>query len=201
MLEGTLGLMRNIDLAFVEALNEIVGGEVDELIAFGMAAARRVGMRELVDKDELRPPRQHGVDIHLLEDAALVLAAPARDDFQPRHHGLGLLAAMGFENADDDVDALCPPGAGGLQHLVRLADPGRRAEKDLQASAMLAACRLEQGVRRGLLHAIIGFGQRHDRSLRDSGDLVRGEGAPLSPGRGTNPAGRARRRGRESRRC
>ena len=84
------------------------GGEqlLDVEIALGMAAARRVGVRELVDQDELRAARQDRVEVHLLEDAALVVDAPARDDFEPGEQRLGLGAAVRLDDADDDVDAL-----------------------------------------------------------------------------------------------
>ena len=41
-----------------------------------MAAAGGIGMGELVDQHQLRPPRQDGVEIHLREHPALVGDAP-----------------------------------------------------------------------------------------------------------------------------
>ena len=127
VLERALGLLRDIDLALLQPLDQVVRREVDELdvvgavedrvrhglahadagdlrddvvqaldvldvergvdvdaggqqlldieIALGMAAARRVGVGELVDQDELRPAREDGVEVHLLERAALVVDA------------------------------------------------------------------------------------------------------------------------------
>ena len=51
----------------------------DVEVALGMAAAGRVGVGELVDQRDLRPARQDGVDVHLVERPALVLDAPARE--------------------------------------------------------------------------------------------------------------------------
>ena len=119
MLKRALGLFRYIDLALFQALDQIVGREIDQLdrvgavehriryglahphmrdlrddvvealdvldvdrgidvdavreqfldveIALGVAAARRVGMGELVDQRDLRPARDQRVEVHLLE--------------------------------------------------------------------------------------------------------------------------------------
>jgi hypothetical protein len=38
---------------------------------------------------------------------------------------------MGLDDPDDDVGALFPARAGGLQHRIGLADPGVGAEEEL----------------------------------------------------------------------
>ena len=83
------------------------------------------------------------VEVHLLEPSVLVFDALARDDLEPVEQRLGLLAAMRLDDADDDVDALLQPGARLLQHLIGLADAGRRAEEDLEpaGAAFLAFAR------------------------------------------------------------
>ena len=125
MLERALGLLRNVDLAFLEALDQIVGREIDQLdgvgaiehgvrhglahahmrdlgdhvveafdvldidrrvdvdavthqlfdveIALRMAAAFDVGVGEFVDQHDLRPPRDDGVEVHLLERTGLCI--------------------------------------------------------------------------------------------------------------------------------
>ena len=90
------------------------GGEqlLDVQVALGMAAPGRVGVREFVDQHELRPAREDGVEIHLLEDAALVLDAAARDDLEALEQRLGLGAPVRLDDADDDVDALALARAG-----------------------------------------------------------------------------------------
>ena len=47
------------------------GGEqlLDIHVALGMPAARRVGVGQLVDQDELRRALQDGVEVHLVEPA------------------------------------------------------------------------------------------------------------------------------------
>ena len=119
MLQRALGLFGNIDLALLQALDQVVGREIDQLdrvgavehrirhglahphmrdlrdhvvealdvldvdrgidvdavrqqfldveIALGVAAARRVGVGELVDQRDLRPARDQRIEVHLLE--------------------------------------------------------------------------------------------------------------------------------------
>ena len=182
MLERPLGLLRNVDLPFLEPLDQVVGRQIDQFdrvgavehcvrdrlahphmrdlrhhvveafdvldvdrgvdvdaaaqqlldieITFRMAAAFDVGMRELVDQNDLRPAGDDGVEIHLLEPLSLVLHAPARNDLQALEQRLGLLAAVGLDDTDDNVIAVLLAGAGLLQHLVGLADAGRGADED-----------------------------------------------------------------------
>src|SRR5262249_40880200 len=133
----------------------------------GMAAARRVGVRQLVDEDEPRMPLQDGVDVHLVEDAALVLDMTARDDLEPVEQRLGLLAAMRLDDADDDVEPLAALSLRRLQHREGLADPWCSAEEDLQAAAGFAGRLLEERLRRGArvaINALVG----HSRHLAAS---------------------------------
>ena len=81
---------------------------------------------------------------------AVVLDASARDDFEPFEQRFGFLAAVGLDDADDDIVAVFLPGAGLLQHLVGLADARRRADEDLELAGalLLAPGRLKQRFRR-----------------------------------------------------
>src|SRR5262249_13376724 len=106
-------------------------------------------MGELVDEREPGPPPQEGVEIHLGQRMTLVLYDLARDRLEAREQGLGLLAAVSLDHADDDVDALPAPGLGRRQHLVGLADAGGGAEEYLQAAAGLLGRLLQEGIRRG----------------------------------------------------
>ena len=135
VLERTLGLLGDIDLPLLQALDQVAGCEIDKLdgirpvehrirhrlahtdardlgddviqaldvldvdrrvdvdavvqqlldveIALWMAAAGSIGMRQLVDEDDLRAPRDDGIEVHFLERAALVFDLPAGDDLQP----------------------------------------------------------------------------------------------------------------------
>ncbi len=126
---------------------------LDIEIALRMAAAGRVGVGKLVDQDDLRPAGDDGVEVHLLEPLALVLDAPARNDFEAFQQRFGLLAAVRLDDADDDVVAVLLSGARLLQHLVGLADARRRTDEDLELAdaALFAPGRFEQGFRRGSL--------------------------------------------------
>ncbi len=205
VLQGPLGLLRNVDFSLFEPLDQIVGCEIDQLhgvgtiehgvrhglahadmrdlgdhvietfdvlnvdgrvdvdavaqelldveIALGVAAAGRIGVGEFVDQHYLRPSGDDAVEVHLLEPLALVLDAPARDDFEAFQKSFRLSAAMGLYDADDDVVAVLCPGAGLLQHFVGLADAWRRAHEDpeLADAPLLPPGRFEQGLRRGSL--------------------------------------------------
>ena len=205
VLQRALGLLGDVDFAFLEPLDQIVRGQIDELdgvgavedrvrhglahahmrdlrddvvealdvldidggvdidaaveqlldieIALGMTAARRIGMGELVHQRDLRVAGDNGVEIHLLEPLPLVFETSARNDLETVEQGLRLLAAVRLDDADDDVVAVLLSGAGLLQHLVGLADAGRRADENLEpaGSALFPPGGLEQGLRRGAL--------------------------------------------------
>ena len=130
---------------------------LDIQVALGMPAARRVGVGELVDQHDLRPARDDGVEVHLLEPLAAVLDAPARNDLEPFQQRFGFLAAVRLDDADHNVVAVLAPGARRLQHGVGLADAGRGADEDpqLAGAAFLAPGGFEQGLRRGPLVALL----------------------------------------------
>jgi hypothetical protein len=90
----------------------------------------------------------------------------------------GVAAAVGLDDADDDIVAVLLAGVGLLQHLVGLADAGRGADKnsELADAALFAARRLKQGFRRGPMFGIAPL-IRHHRS-----DLSTLRSAPLSGG-------------------
>ena len=122
----------------------------DVEIALGMPAAVRVGMGKLVDEHDLRPARNDRIEIHFRQRSALVFDLTARNDFEALHQRLGFLAAVGLDDADDDIVAVFFARAGGLQHRVGLADAGRRADENPQLAdtAFLAPGGLQQGFRR-----------------------------------------------------
>ncbi len=84
-----------------------------------------------------------------LSDLALILDLPARNDFQPAEQRLGFLAAVGFDDADDDVVAVFLARLRLLQHFVGFADAGRGADEDSQLAdaPFLAARRFEERFR------------------------------------------------------
>ena len=176
------GLMRHVDLALVQALDQIVRGDVDDFdvvglvenavghglahpdagdscddivealdvldvqrrvdidaggdqfldieIALRMTAAGRVGVRQFIDQNELRPTLEDRVEIDLGEAMAVVFDLAPRNDFEVFEQRLGLAPAMRLDHADDQVDALAPLGLRRLQHLIGLADTRCGAEEN-----------------------------------------------------------------------
>ena len=114
-----------------------------------MAAAFGVGVGELVDQHDLRVPGNDRIQVHFLERLAAVFDAAPGNDFEALQQRLGFLAAMGLDDAGDDVVAVLQPRVGLLQHFVGLADAGRGADENPQLAdaPLLAARRFEQGFR------------------------------------------------------
>ena len=85
------------------------GGEqlLDVLVALGMAAARRVGVGQLVDQHQARPAREDGVEVHLLERAALVVDAARRGMTSSPSSSASVSARPCVSTTPiDDIDAL-----------------------------------------------------------------------------------------------
>ncbi len=118
-----------------------------------MAAAGGIGVGKFVDQRELRAARDQRVEVHLPEYLILVLEPLARHDFKALQQRLGLRPAVGFDHADDDIDAGLQLGMRALQHLIGLADARGGADKNLQPAGLfvLAPRRLQQRIRRGSL--------------------------------------------------
>ena len=77
---------------------------LDIEVALGMPAAGRVGVGEFVHQHKARAAGQDRVDVHLGQAVAAIGDDAARDDFQSGRQRLGFGPAMGFDDADDDVD-------------------------------------------------------------------------------------------------
>ena len=123
-----LDVERRVDVdAGVEQLEHV-------LPALGVARAGRVGVRELVDEEQRRLARERGVEVELLELRARGTRPAARgSSSRPSEQRRGLGAAVGLDDADDDVDAVWRDQvARRLEHRVGLADARRGAEEDLQ---------------------------------------------------------------------
>ena len=137
------------------------------LPALGVARPRRVRMGQLVDEQERRVPGQCRIEIELGKDGTAGNGQRlARQDFKPLQLRRRVGAAMGLDDAGDDVDAGRPGGARRAEHGVGLADTRRRAEVDAQAPApglrFVFADPLDQRV--GVGAAIVSHGS--DRSER-----------------------------------
>ncbi len=68
---------------------------------------------------------------------------------RPFQQRFGFAAAMGLDDADDDVVAVLLAGVGLLQHFVGLADAGRGADENSQLAdaPLFAARRFEERFR------------------------------------------------------
>ena len=142
---------------------------LDVLPALGVPAARRIRVREFVDQDDLRPPLEDGVDVHLGQRLTLVDELLARDHRQRRDERFGFLASVGFDDADDHVLAGLALFGAFEQHLVGFPDAGCGAEKDLQSATPLPFRFAEQciwGGARFFSHGNTLFGDRRSSQFR-----------------------------------
>ena len=86
-----------------------------------------------------------------MSDWPLYSTLLARHDFEAFEQRLGVAAAVGLDDADDDVVAVFFAGVRLLQHFVGLADAGRGADEDTQLAdaPLFAARRFEERFRGG----------------------------------------------------
>ena len=133
----------------VETLNVLDvdrGGDVDSRIekfddilpAFGMAAARRIAMRQLVDQHQIGAARQSPIEIELVEPVALVIDRNPRQHLEGFEQRRRLGAAMRLGHPDQDIAPIDLPPRGVLQHAIGLAHAWRRAEIRGEPSTLLA---------------------------------------------------------------
>ena len=196
--DGALGLVRQIDLAVLQALNQIIGRQIDQFdvvglvdnrirhrlphpdpsdpgddvvqafdmldiecgvdidasrdqffdihVALWMPAARRVAVRQFIDQRQLRPSRQQGIEVHLLQHAPLVLDTLTRNDLKAVEQRFGFLPSVGLDDPDDNVGAFPQTRPRRAQHFVSLADAGCCSDEDLQAPTRILLRRLQQRV-------------------------------------------------------
>ena len=114
---------------------------LDVLVALGMAAARNIGVGQLVDEDQIRPPLERGIDIELVQDTIDIDHRLAGEDLKAFQQRLGLPAPVRLHHTNDDVHALLQLGAGSLEHLVGLADAGSGTDKILRRPTRLFSSR------------------------------------------------------------
>ncbi len=112
------------------------------LPALGVARARRVGVRQLVDECDLRSAGEHGVEIHLLEGGAAVGDPGARHDLKTLDQLGGVLASVGLHEAHHHVGAPLGSPVALTEHVVGLAHAGGVAEIDPELPAAFLAHRL-----------------------------------------------------------
>ena len=101
----------------------------DVLPPFVVLRARRVGVRELVDKRDLGATIQHRLQVHLLERDAAMFDTCARDGRDSRSHRRRCGAAVSLYNPDDDIVPAPEEASPIFQHGEGLADAGGSAEQ------------------------------------------------------------------------
>jgi len=137
------------DVLDVDGAEDIdVGVEEKEhvFVALGVAAADDVAVGEFVDEDDLGLALEDGIDVHLVEEGALVIDLAGGDDFELVGEFGGAFAAVGFDDTDDDVFTALAAANAFRQHAESLADAGSVAEKDLEATARLLGLGRQQPV-------------------------------------------------------
>jgi len=105
---------------------------LDVLPALLVPGSGHVAVRELVDQRDFRRPREHAVDVHLLEGGAAVGQSRPRHDLQACQLVGGVLPAVRLHERHHHVGAALPPAVTLAEHGERLADPGGGAEVDPQ---------------------------------------------------------------------
>jgi hypothetical protein len=75
-------------------------------------------MGQLINDTHLGLARNDAVDVHLFKHDATVIYFSARHDFQVPDFGLGVGAAIGLNESENNVVPLASQQVGVLQHLV-----------------------------------------------------------------------------------
>ncbi len=136
--DGGHHVVQALDMLDVDGGVDVDAGAqefLDILIPLGVAAARRVGVGELVDEDELRRAHDRRIEIELGEGDAVVLHEFRRHLLEASHKARRRRPLVGFDVAGHHVHAASFRGVGRLQHGIGLAHAGRIAEEDLEMSA------------------------------------------------------------------
>ena len=109
---------------------------LDLLPAFGVATARHVRVRQLVDKRDLRAARQHGSHVHLLESGAPV-GHPQTGQYLQRPDPFGRVhPAVRLDERHHHVGAAGEPPVALVEHPEGLAHPGSGSEIHPELSSL-----------------------------------------------------------------
>ena len=128
--------MLTVEMTLMPGVEQLV----DVLPSLVVPGAGHVGVGELVDEYQLRSSPQDGVDVHLVERRVAVLECAPWDDLEVTDLLGGARAAVGLDEADDDIGASLVAAPALVEHGERLADAGSSAEVDAQHTAPGAAC-------------------------------------------------------------
>ena len=104
-------------------------------VAFVVPAAFDVGVGQFVDQHHRRFAGQNCVEVHFLEDRALVFEFLSGDGFEFLGQFNHAFAAVGLDDADDHIFAAALAPDGLAQHVVGFSHAGRVSEKQLERAA------------------------------------------------------------------
>jgi hypothetical protein len=141
------GIIQAFQMLHVQGRDDVDARRQDVLhvlVALGITAAGRVGMRQFIHQRDLRTARKERIDIHLFHLDASVLRSAHRDALQALDQARRVFAAMGFDHRDDHVDAFGLQAMGLLERLVGLAHARRIAQIYLETAAAIAAYHLQE---------------------------------------------------------
>ena len=125
----------------------------DIFITFHVLAALDVRVGEFVDDSHSRLPRKNAVDIHFIEDRALVFQLARRDPFEFARQFCGRLAAVSLHYSDHNIFAAAGPPNRLAEHAVGLPYSGRVPEEEFENAARF--------IGRNFLQPLLGsFGHR-----------------------------------------
>src|SRR5258706_10647225 len=99
-----------------------------------MFASGNICMSELVNQNDGRFASKNCVQIHLFECGAFIFDFAARDGFELRGKLFNALAAMRFDNADDDVFAASVAPNRLAEHAVRFPDAWSITKKQFETA-------------------------------------------------------------------
>jgi len=141
-----------------EHVDAVLGKLEDVLVALAVSRAGCIRVRQLVHQDQLRFPRDNGVDVHLLERLSAVGQRHAGNELEAGGEGVRFFPLVALQVSDDDVGSFQPFALRLLEHRKGLADPRGHAEKDLDLSFSLAALfnHLQKSVGIGSSFTVVG---------------------------------------------
>ena len=135
LLDEVLDRLEVLDVHGADHVDAGVAEVLDVLPPLGVAEPGSVGVRQLVDERDVRPPGDHRVEVHVGQRRTPVRDLDARDHLE-RADGLGRARSpVRLDEPDDDVLAILAPVATLAEHRERLAGARRGPEVHLEQAA------------------------------------------------------------------
>ena len=180
-------IVETFDMLDVDGREDVDAGFqqfLDILIALGVAAPRRIAVRQFIDQNELRPSFQYGIEIHLAKAMPLMLDDAARNDLMAMHQRFGFPAPMRLHDTDHHIAPRLAAMTSVRQHLPGLAHTRRRTQKHLETATAFLRGLAQEGLRSGSIavrHAA-GLAPRLSSRRFRMNTLTRG--SPNNPNKG-----------------